>query len=189
MIPKIVVTPNYFPSTWCNNINTWMIKNVPTDPSFGKTGVRKCDVRLLTSKMKPYDGVFRSLIDYTKKNINKLDIDLDYKIDGAIQHITYLPGHGVGWHDDTMTYKMALGNPKYNDLKTDRKLSLTVMLSDRLEYEGGDFIFEVGYPLPSKIEGKGTVALFTSYTQHKVEQITSGVRNILFIFLTGPNWR
>jgi PKHD-type hydroxylase len=190
MIPKIVVTPNYFPSTWCNNVNTWMINNVPIDPSFGKTGVRRCNVRFLSANMKPYEGVFKSLIDYTKSNINKLGIDVDYQIDGAIQHITYLPGHGVGWHDDTMSYKMALNNPKYNNLKTDRKLSLTVMLSDPTEYEGGEFVFEhPGYPLPAKVEGKGTVALFTSYTQHKVEQITSGVRNILFIFITGPTWK
>ena len=70
MIPKIVVTPNYFPSTWCNNVNAWMINNVPIDPSFGKTGVRRCDVRFLSANMKPYEGVFKSLIDYTKSNIN-----------------------------------------------------------------------------------------------------------------------
>lgn len=189
MFPKIVVTQNYFPPTWCNNVNSWMMNNVSADPSFGKKGVRRCDVRLLTPSMRPYDGVFKSLIDYTKANINKLDIDIDYEIDGAIQHITYLPGHGVGWHDDTMNYKMALNNPRYNNLKTDRKLSLTVMLSDRTEYKGGEFIFEPGYPLPAKVEGIGTVALFTSYTQHKVEEITSGMRNILFIFMTGPTWK
>lgn len=189
MIPKIIIKQNYFPTQWCDNINNWMNKNVQVDPLFGRKGVRKCDVRLLTPDLRPYDGVFRSLIDFAKANIEHLSVDVDYQIDGPIQHITYLPGHEVGWHDDTMNYAAAKANPKYKDLKTDRKVSLTVMLSNPSEYEGGEFHFEPGFPLPGKVEGKGTVAMFTSYTPHKVTEITSGVRNILFIFMTGPAWK
>lgn len=189
MFPKIIVQQNYFPPQWCNNVNNWINKNVEVDPDFGKKGVRKCNVRNLTPKHKPYDGVFRSLIDFAKANIKHIDVDIDYKIDGPIQHITYLQGHGVGWHDDTMNYVMAKNNPLYSSLKTDRKVSITVMLSDPTEYTGGEFVFEKGYPLTTKVEGKGTVAMFTSYTPHMVTEITSGVRNILFVFMTGPTWR
>lgn len=189
MIPKIIVRPNYFPLWWCDNINKHMLNNVEVDKEFGRKGVRRCDVRMLTPKMRPFNDVFNSLLNFTKQHLTDLNVDIDYKIDGAIQHITYLPGHHVGWHDDTMSVHMAKNSPQFMDLKTDRKLSLTVMLSDPIDYTGGEFEFEQGFELPSKVEGKGTAALFTSYSQHRVTEIKSGVRNILFIFLTGPVWK
>lgn len=189
MFPKIVVAPNYFPTKWCDNINSWAKGNIPASNQLGKKGVRKCDVRLLTPNLKPYDGVFRSLMEFTKSQISKFDVDIDYKIDGPIQHITYLPGHGVGWHDDTLNIAAAMSQPGFGDLKRDRKLSLTVMLSDPSEYTGGEFMFDKNTHLDQRVEGKGTVALFTSHTPHMVTEITSGVRNILFIFITGPSWR
>ena len=189
MYPKIIVTPNYFPAQWCDNINNWMINNVDPDPRLGVKGVRRCTVRVLSSGMRPYDGVFRSMIDYVRPRYTKLGVDIDFKIDGVIQHITYNPGDHVGWHNDLLDIGTALSDPRFKDLKTNRKLSMTVMLSDPSDYIGGEFIFDQRVPLPHKIEGKGTVALFTSHTQHKVEEIISGVRNILFIFLTGPEWR
>lgn len=189
MYSKIVVTPNYFPATWCNNVNNFMLENVPPDARFGKKGVRRCTVRLLWPTMKPYQGVFDSMMSYAKQHMHIIDVDVDYKIDGAIQHITYNPGDHVGWHNDTMNISAALDNPLYSNLSTNRKVSMTVMLSDPSDYTGGEFIFEPGVRVPNKVEGKGTTALFTSHSQHKVEEITSGVRNILFIFMTGPEWR
>ena len=189
MYPKIMVTPNYFPAQWCDNINNWMINNVPIDTRFGTKGVRRCSVRMLTKGLKPFNGVFKSIIDYVKPNLPKFNVDIDYGIDGAIQHITYNPGDHVGWHNDLMDVAAARSNPKYADLKTNRKLSLTIMLSDPSDYTGGQFVFDSNANLTTKVEGKGTVALFTCHSQHKVEEITSGVRNILFVFLTGPEWR
>ena len=189
MFSKIIVTPNYFPTKWCDDVNNWMLKNVEADTNFGTKGIRKCTVRMLKPNMKPFNGVFSSLIGYVKSNHPKLDVDIDYKIDGPIQHITYNQGDNVGWHDDTMTFSSAMSSPLYSDLKTDRKLSMTVMLSDPNDYQGGKFVFDPAIKLPCSVEGKGTVALFTSFSKHMVEEITSGTRNILFIFLTGPNWR
>jgi len=189
MYPKIIIQPNYFPAQWCDNINYWMINNVDVDPRFGTKGVRRCKVRLLTKQMKPYDGVFRSMMEFVKPKLEKLCVDIDGEIDGAIQHITYTAGDSVGWHNDLMDVRAATQNPKYKDLKTNRKLSMTVMLSNPSEYTGGDFVFDSSVKLSTKVEGKGTVALFTSHSQHKVEDITSGTRNILFVFITGPEWR
>lgn len=190
MYPKIIVQPNYFPAWWCNNINNYMMQNVAASSDLGKKGVRKCDVRGLVPGMKPYKDVFDSLMMFAKNNINHLDVDIDYQIDGpCIQHITYMPGHGVGWHEDTMVKSAALRLERYKDLKVDRKVSLTVMLSSPDEYTGGEFIFGKADDHKHKVEGKGTVAMFTSHTEHMVTEITSGVRNILFIFITGPSWR
>lgn len=189
MYPKIIVHPHYFPSNWCNNVNDWALKNIEPDARFGVKGVRRCTVRMMTSQHKPYNDVFKSLMEFVRPRLDKFNVDIDFKIDGAIQHITYNPGDNVGWHNDLMDVNTARSNPIYADLKTNRKLSMTVILSDPSDYTGGEFVFDPKVPLPSKVEGKGTVALFTSHSQHKVEEITSGVRNILFIFMTGPEWK
>lgn len=189
MYPKIIVHPNYFPTQWCDNINNWVTKNVPIDSRYGTKGVRRCSVRMLTKDMRPYDDVFRSMMEFVKPRLAKFDVDINNEIDGAIQHITYNPGDHVGWHNDLMDIRSASENPKYKNLKINRKLSMTVMLSDPSDYTGGEFIFDNSVKLPVKVEGKGTVALFTCHSQHKVEEVTSGVRNILFIFITGPEWR
>lgn len=189
MYPKIIVAKHYFPPKWCDNVNNWMMKNVQPDPNFGARGVRRCTVRMLTKDLKPYEGVFRSMMDFVKPNRQKLNVDIDYQIDGCIQHITYNPGDHVGWHNDLMDINAAKSNPKYADLKTNRKLSMTVILSDPSDYTGGEFIFDPKAKLSHGVEGKGTVALFTSHSQHMVTEITSGVRNILFVFITGPEWK
>lgn len=189
MFSKIIVLPKYFPVSWCDNVNNYILNNIDPNPNLGKKGVRKCTVRCLWPEHKAYGGVFKSIIDLVKQYQKDFNVDLDYQIDGSIQHITYNPGDVVGWHDDTMNYSGAINNPQYNNLTINRKLSLTIMLSDPSEFTGGEFVFEQGVPVNHKMENKGTVALFTSHSPHKVEEITSGVRHILFVFLTGPEWR
>ena len=69
MIPKIIVRPNYFPLWWCDNINKYMINNVEVDKNFGRKGVRRCDVRMLTPEMRPFNDVFNSLLNFTKQQL------------------------------------------------------------------------------------------------------------------------
>ena len=71
----------------------------------------------------------------------------------------------------------------------DRKLSLTIQLSDPSDYEGGHFEFmEVEQPL-SESRDKGTVLIFPSYLQHRVAPVTSGVRKSLVAWFEGPKWQ
>lgn len=72
----------------------------------------------------------------------------------------------------------------------DRKLSVTVQLSDPSEYEGGNFSFsEVENPDTEQSKAKGTVLIFPSYLQHAVSPVTSGVRKSLVAWFEGPKWR
>jgi len=71
----------------------------------------------------------------------------------------------------------------------DRKLSVTVQLSDSTEYEGGDFTFsEVESPNQTS-KDKGTVLVFPSYLQHKVTPVTKGERKSLVAWFEGPQWK
>jgi len=72
----------------------------------------------------------------------------------------------------------------------DRKLSVTVQLSDPSEYEGGSFEFtEAETPDDVISKPKGTVLVFPSYLQHKVNPITNGTRRSLVAWFEGPNFR
>jgi PKHD-type hydroxylase len=72
----------------------------------------------------------------------------------------------------------------------DRKLSITVQLSDINEYEGGDFQFtEVPNPEMKDAKQKGTVLIFPSYLIHQVSPVTKGVRKSLVAWFKGPKWQ
>jgi len=72
----------------------------------------------------------------------------------------------------------------------DRKLSITVQLSDPSEYEGGNFQFtEVPNPEMADAKQKGTVLIFPSYLIHQVSPVTSGVRKSLVAWFKGPKWQ
>lgn len=71
----------------------------------------------------------------------------------------------------------------------DRKLSVTVQLSNSDEYEGGDFEFGECQSPPKESRQKGTVLVFPSYLRHKVSPVTRGVRKSLVAWFEGPVWR
>ena len=72
----------------------------------------------------------------------------------------------------------------------DRKLSMTVQLTDPTEYEGGDFHLDDSVePLPSFSKDKGSVLIFPSYINHKVSPVTKGIRRSLVAWFSGPRWR
>jgi len=71
----------------------------------------------------------------------------------------------------------------------DRKLSVTVQLSDPNEYEGGNFEFSECQTPDASSRLKGTVLVFPSYLQHRVLPITSGTRKSLVAWFEGPRWQ
>ena len=75
----------------------------------------------------------------------------------------------------------------------DRKLSLTIQLSDPDEYEGGDFVFDTAFvntrPDRRLLKQKGAVVVFPSLMTHKVEPVTKGIRKSLVAWIDGPCWR
>lgn len=183
MYSRIVVAKKYFSEAWCNDVISFM-DNVEPNPDLGKATYRKCTVRILGQEHKIFQNVFNDMIKFVKANAPRLNVDLDYRIDGnSMQYLTYNQGDFVSKHNDTRTVESA------TDFKTNRKLSMTIILSDPSEYQGGEFVFDPSVKIPFKVEGKGTTALFTSHSYHWVNPITSGTRKILFIFLTGPEWR
>jgi PKHD-type hydroxylase len=70
----------------------------------------------------------------------------------------------------------------------DRKLSVTIQLSDESEYEGGNFEFE-DIKSSMNFKAQGTIIIFPSYLRHRVTKVTSGTRRSLVAWFYGPNWK
>jgi len=87
--------------------------------------------------------------------------------------------HGMyGWHVD------------YGGrLSPSRKLSLVLQLTDPSQYEGGNLQIMTGGEAQTVRKQRGLVAAFPSYTLHQVTPVTSGSRQSLVAWITGPAFK
>ena len=126
-------------------------------------------------------------------------------IDGeSLQYTVYGEGEYYGWHNDAgiaSYYKpMSAGNRENAEITAAdfinescervRKLSFSLLLSDPDTYEGGNlqFLDEAGksYIAPRQ---RGTIILFDSRAQHRVQKVTKGVRKSIVGWTVGPRWK
>lgn len=135
---------------------------------------RKSKVRWLTSN----EDLGRALFPYIQRANDVFEIDVMPHCE--IQYTEYGPdGSFYGLHHDIDWNS----NHSY-----DRKISMSILLSDPKDFDGGELTF-------SEItnEGidwqKGSVLCFPSYLQHSVSPVTRGTRKSLVAWFSGPRWR
>ena len=68
-----------------------------------------------------------------------------------------------------------------------RKVSIVVQLSSPSDYEGGTLVLQPGNKATPK--GLGLTAIFPSYLLHEVTPVTSGTRNSLVAWISGPPFK
>lgn len=73
-------------------------------------------------------------------------------------------------------------------IQNQRKISVTVQLSDSSEYEGGDLEFNLGHQLKAP-RGKGNVVIFPSFYLHRVTPVTKGTRKSFVLWVGGEPYR
>ena len=84
------------------------------------------------------------------------------------------------WHSD-----MSMG-----DTRTPRKLSMSLLLSDPSEFEGGDLQVKTDSDEAITLEAtKGRAWFFPSWALHRVTPVTKGVRRSLVIWVGGPPFK
>ena len=66
-----------------------------------------------------------------------------------------------------------------------RKISISVQLSDPDSYQGGELIIK-DYVAPNN---KGDVSIFPSFIEHEVKPVTKGTRYSLVLWLYGPAFK
>lgn len=73
---------------------------------------------------------------------------------------------------------------------TPRKLSMSLLLSDPSEFEGGEFQIKTHNDDAQTLELKrGRAWFFPSYTLHRVTPVTKGVRRSLVLWVGGPAFK
>ncbi len=96
-----------------------------------------------------------------------------YSSDSTVQ------GHYT-WHTDMSMM----------DRHVPRKLSMSLLLSDPSEFEGGEFEVKTDSDVPISLEQKiGRAWFFPSWALHRVTPVTSGVRKSLVLWVGGPPFK
>ena len=116
-----------------------------------------------------------------------------------IQYTKYDEGEFYGWHTDsgfkTQYHPAGIGGKTEQDFITEnlemvRKLSFVMQLSDPDDYEGGNLQLldddGTSYIAPRQ---RGSVIMFDSRTQHRVQKVRKGTRKSLVGWVLGPRWR
>jgi PKHD-type hydroxylase len=115
------------------------------------------------------------------------------------QYTKYSPGQFYDWHQDM--YQEPLQDEHNPNLHGKfRKLSMSLMLNDGSEYEGGDFQFDYRNYHPTKVsekdkiitadqvKKKGSILVFPSFVWHRVTKVTKGTRCSLVNWSVGAKF-
>ena len=113
----------------------------------------------------------------------------------ASQFTIYEKGHYYGWHTDQGRDPLKHESKNING-KT-RKLSLTLQLTDKTEYEGGDFQFKwiqddkkdlLNIITIDDAKDIGTIIIFPSFIYHQILPVTQGKRESLVNWSVGEKF-
>mgnify|MGYP003638834744 CR=1 FL=1 len=144
---------------------------------------QKLDLKIRKSTISfiPFDkmkDVYEDINDLIQK-INRNNFGFNNVETNQQAQITeYLKDDFYSWHSDTGI-----------DMSTEppvRKLSMTVLLNDPNEFEGGDLQFANRDINPMK---QGHAAIFASFLQHRVTPVTKGVRRSLVMWFGGEPFK
>jgi PKHD-type hydroxylase len=103
-----------------------------------------------------------------------------YELAQLGSYTQYDQGH-YDWHTDT---SLSASNTPY------RKLSMSILLSDPSEFEGGEFQVKYGNDDIKLVEQKrGRAWFFPSWTLHRVTPVTRGIRRSLVLWVGGPGFK
>lgn len=83
-----------------------------------------------------------------------------------------------GWHQDYG-----------GKLRPSRKLSMVLQLTDPSQYEGGNLQILTGGEPQNVRKQRGLIAVFPSYVLHQVTPVTSGSRQSLVTWVSGPAFK
>jgi PKHD-type hydroxylase len=97
-----------------------------------------------------------------------------------LQVASYAEGGHYTWHED-------IGQ----GATSNRKLSLSVQLSDPSDYDGGElgFLCVPSEKIRHELKQQGTAIIFPAFLAHQVAVVTRGMRRSLVAWVSGPPFR
>jgi PKHD-type hydroxylase len=141
----------------------------------GLSSTRRSNVKWLNGQAE----ISSTLWGFIQAANQQLDVDVVNRADVQFTQYDsddegfYGQHHDVNWE-----------NPEPHD----RKISISILLSDPADFDGGNLSF---HEVTNKgIEWqKGSVLCFPSFIQHSVSPVTRGTRKSLVAWFSGPRWR
>lgn len=141
------------------------------------------DIRITQTAWMPPSPQSQWIYDRVQRVARSLN-DRSYQFDlrGFSENLQYTIYNGTegghyDWHVDQ------------GPLKVQRKLSISVQLSDPSDYEGCNLEFQAGNKVETAPRTFGAVIAFPSYVLHRVTPCTRGTRKALVAWTTGPKLR
>lgn len=138
----------------------------------------------------PSDVVDSAIVSHLIDTINSdFDMDLYPHESWSIQKYRAEARGHFYWHQDVLDffiYREELNAEQQfvRNAVPNRKVSISVALNNRNEYEGGQFKIDFGDGRQSPVDlDRGDMIVFTSDTFHGVDDVTDGSRNALIIWL------
>jgi PKHD-type hydroxylase len=151
----------------------------PNAPCVVRDSVRRSEVSWIN-----FDEWIPSIMWGMVYSANELYFKYDLRhFNGSIQSTVYRgeTNSFYGWHVDGGKVD------ELNGVELERKLSISLILSEPDEYEGGELQFS--YYTKNHSTGKppaGTAVIFPAWVPHRVRPVKSGVRRSLVAWIDGP---
>ena len=155
----------------------------------GGTDTKKRVTTISWIPFKEMGHMYRDLNNFIQKaNENHFGFG-DIQVTENAQFTEYPEGGFYDWHMDC-DVNMQHEPPV-------RKISMTLLLNDPSEFEGGDLEFDTRQYDPKEgpkfvtspeIREQGSIVVFPSFVWHRVKPVTRGIRNSVVIWNLGEPW-
>jgi predicted 2-oxoglutarate/Fe(II)-dependent dioxygenase YbiX len=166
-----IVIKEAFSRHECRNI-IHEIKKVPGIPSLSSGGVKS----LLVKPNNPYImNKIQNIFQFINDNFYNFDLS-DIR---EMSFLEYQKDSFMNWHNDIGIPQDEIRNFNYDT----RKITLSILLSDKNDFQGGNLLFRPDFPL---VLDQGDVVGYPSYLMHSVAKLISGERYVLLVSANGP---
>jgi PKHD-type hydroxylase len=175
------------------------------EESFSEDDLQKVDELIKRYADKLDDGIVSNRLDksYRRSKISWVPLNDDTKwLYRKIGSLVSIANNDL-WNFDIVGMSEMLQYGEYHDSEgghydwhmdlggnvTNRKISVTIQLSDPEDYEGGELQFMTSRKIRVAPKGKGFTVIFPSYFLHRVTEVTRGIRRSLVIWVSGNPFR
>lgn len=190
------------PKRLCDEINDYFINNVNPEPGRLDVSTINEDERSVNVRWCQQDDWIGPFIyQYIRQaNEHLFQYDITGIYYNNVHHLQYEEGQFHGWHIDTDGFDSVAYEPPHSRSLVNqykeyvRKLAFIIQLSDPEDYTGGEIEIEINSSKPKLDIGtvdkkRGTIVVFDPRSRHRVNAVTSGVRNALIGWVLGPRWK
>jgi len=136
--------------------------------------------------------IYKEIQPFVIEANKKCNWNFDWEWSEELQFTKYGPGQFYNWHQDSFEK-----NKNRNGKIMNRKLSVTLSLSNYDEYEGGQLEFDFlnkgrgvsNINICKEVKTKGSLVVFPSFLWHRVTPVTKGIRYSLVMWNNGISWK